>query len=91
MTKADDILAFFCVSAFFAGLIIAVATLDEGRKTPIPRPRLYPAVPAWLAEPVGKNRLPNGRPGKPATDGLERQLARGSVKGCAANCQLYDC
>jgi hypothetical protein len=27
MTKADDILAFFCVSAFFAGLIIAVATL----------------------------------------------------------------
>jgi hypothetical protein len=27
MTKADDILMFFCVSAFFAGLIIAVATL----------------------------------------------------------------
>jgi len=27
MTKADDILAFFCVSAFFAGLVIAVATL----------------------------------------------------------------
>jgi len=27
MKKADDILVFFCVSAFFAGLIIAVATL----------------------------------------------------------------
>jgi hypothetical protein len=32
MTKADDILAFFCVSAFFAGLIIAVATLPVWTK-----------------------------------------------------------
>jgi len=27
MTKVGDILMFFCVSAFFAGLVIAVATL----------------------------------------------------------------
>jgi hypothetical protein len=27
MTKVDNILLFFCMSAFFAGLVIAVATL----------------------------------------------------------------
>jgi hypothetical protein len=27
MTKVDNILMFFCMSAFFAGLVIAVATL----------------------------------------------------------------
>jgi hypothetical protein len=28
MTKADDILMFFCVSAFFAGLIIGPQTIE---------------------------------------------------------------
>jgi len=27
MTKVDNILMFFCISAFFAGLVTAVATL----------------------------------------------------------------
>jgi hypothetical protein len=27
MTKVDNILMFFCMGAFFAGLVIAVATL----------------------------------------------------------------
>jgi hypothetical protein len=27
MTKVENILVFFCMSAFFAGLVIAVATL----------------------------------------------------------------
>ena len=27
MTKVDDILMFFCVSGFFAGIVVAVTTL----------------------------------------------------------------
>jgi hypothetical protein len=41
MTKADDILVFFCVSAFFAGLIIAVATLPVKAET-----HIHPSLPA---------------------------------------------
>jgi len=44
MTKVDNILMFFCMSAFFAGLVIAVATLPVWRRprllsTPPPSPR----------------------------------------------------
>jgi hypothetical protein len=62
MTKVDNILMFFCMGAFFAGLVIAVATLPVSRRprllsTPPPSPR--PSSGAQVHADRGRGHLPS--------------------------------